>query len=237
MARAWWPGEDPIGKPLWTGCHTKERMVAPVVGVVGDVTSPLDEARPAYYLPRRETAQQQVFKLVVRTAGDPREWARPLLNALAKVSPEVRTFEVSSVDDLLRSSYWEMRWRVALLGGIGLLAIVLAAIGLYGVVACSVARRTQEIGVRMAVGALPGDVLWMFLSEALRLTAVGVAAGLVLSALTVRLLRGFLYGLRPFDPVAFAGAALAWVLIAMLASWWPARRATLVDPLTALKYE
>jgi ABC-type antimicrobial peptide transport system permease subunit len=137
----------------------------------------------------------------------------------------------------MRRSFWETRWRASLLGGIGALAIVLAAIGLYGVVACSVAQRTHEIGVRMAVGAQPQDVTWMFLGEALRLTAVGVAAGLALSAATTRLLRAFLYGLSPFDAVAFAGAALAWVLIAMLASWWPARRAARVDPWTALKWE
>ncbi len=89
----------------------------------------------------------------------------------------------------------------------------------------------------MAVGAAPGDVRWMILMQGLRIAAAGIAGGLVLSAATVRLLRGFLYGLSPFDPVAFAGAALAWIAIAMLASWFPARRATRVDPLAALKYE
>jgi ABC-type antimicrobial peptide transport system permease subunit len=89
----------------------------------------------------------------------------------------------------------------------------------------------------MAVGAQPGDVQWMILGETLRLTAIGVGAGLVLSAAATRLLHAFLYGLNPLDPIAFTGAALAWVVIAMLASWWPARRAAQVDPLTALKWE
>jgi len=238
MARAWWPGDDPIGKPLWTGCEAAGRSMAPVVGVVRDTTWALDPApQPAYYLPRREAAGDQPFSLIVRTAGEPYEWSRPLVAALATVSPDLRVYEAESIADALRLAFWETRWRAALLGSIGVLAILLAAIGLYGVVTCSVAQRTREIGVRMAVGAQAGDVQWMFLGEALRVTAVGVAAGLALSAATVRLLRGFLYGLSPFDPVAFVGASLAWIAIAMLASWWPARRATRVDPLTALKWE
>jgi putative ABC transport system permease protein len=238
LARSLWPGEDPIGKALWTGCDAEERAVVPVIGVARDTTYPLDDGpRAAYYLPRGETPTGHVYSLIVRTAGDPRDWARPLVEALAKVSPELQVFEVRSIEEELRLTFWETRWRAALLGGIGVLAILLAAIGLYGVVACSVAQRTREIGVRMAIGAQPGDVQWMFLGEALRLTAIGVAAGLALSFATVRLMRGFLYGLSPFDPVAFTAASLAWVLIAMLASWWPARRATHVDPLTALKYE
>ena len=186
---------------------------------------------------RGETAAGQVFVLIVHTAGDPHEWARPLVNAVVKVSPDVRVFEVKSIEEQLQLSFWMTRWRAALLGGIGTLALVLAAIGLYGVVACSVAQRTREIGVRMAVGAQPGDVQWMILGETLRLTAIGVGAGLVLSAAATRLLHAFLYGLNPLDPIAFTGAALAWVVIAMLASWWPARRAAQVDPLTALKWE
>ena len=238
MARSWWPDQDPVGKSLWTGCDADERALAPVIAVVRDTRDPLDLApRPAYYLPRRETAPGHVFALIVRTAGDPGEWARPLVNAIASVSADVRVFRVRSIEEELRQSFWETRWRAALLGGIGGLAILLAAIGLYGVVACSVAQRTREIGVRMAVGAQPGDVQWMVLGEALRLTAIGVVVGLALSAATARLLSSFLYGLSPFDPVAFAGAALAWVLIAMLASWWPARRAAHVDPWTALKWD
>jgi ABC-type antimicrobial peptide transport system permease subunit len=105
------------------------------------------------------------------------------------------------------------------------------------VVVCSVAQRTREIGVRMALGAMPLDVQWMVLAHGLRITAIGIAGGLLLSAATVRLLRGFLYGLSPFDPIAFSAASLAWVAVAMIASWYPARRATRVDPMTALNYE
>ena len=114
---------------------------------------------------------------------------------------------------------------------------MLAAIGVYGVVACSVAQRTSEIGVRVALGAVPLDVQWMVLAHGLRITAIGIAIGLLLSGATVRLLRRFLYGLSPFDPIAFAAASLAWIVLATLASWYPARRATRVDPMIALRAE
>src|ERR1019366_5815326 len=112
-----------------------------------------------------------------------------------------------------------------------------ATSGLYGVVVYAVSQRTREIGVRMALGARPGDVLWMVLARGLRITGIGVIAGLVLSAVTVRLMRAYLYGLSPFDPIAFLAARLASVAIAMLAIWYPSRRATRIDPITALQYE
>ncbi len=240
MAQALWPGEDPVGKPLWTGCAPEPRSVAPVVGVVRDVAVPGDDAHvPAYYLSRRrETGMTRgIFTIVVRTAGDPYRWRKALADAMQAEVPDLRLYEMTSVHDAISESLWRTRWEAGLLGGVAALAILLAAIGLYGVVACSVAQRTSEIGVRMAVGAQPGDVQWMFVGQGLRITAAGVAIGLALSSAVARLLRASLYGLSPFDPVAFAAAALAWVAVAMLASWWPARRATRVDPQTALKYE
>jgi len=110
-------------------------------------------------------------------------------------------------------------------------------IGLYGVVAHSVAQRTHEIGVRIALGAEKLDIQWMVLARGLRLTAAGIALGLILSGIATRFLRNFLYGINPLDPVAFTGAALAWVVIAMLASYLPARRAARVDPAISLRYE
>src|ERR1017187_7583187 len=127
--------------------------------------------------------------------------------------------------------------QAALLGSLGLLAIVLAAIGVAGVMAYAVSQRTREIGIRMALGAQPGDVQWMVLAQGLRITGIGIVAGLLVSAASVRLLRNYLYGLSPFDPTAFAAASLLWLAIAILASWYPARRASRVDPMTALNYE
>jgi predicted permease len=237
MARALWPGEDAVGKPFWIGCDATRRKLLPVGGVVRDVSRPGDDPRPAYYLSRRQDTETRTFALVARTAGDPYLWSRPVLAAVLAEAPEAHLYEVTSVHDAISVSLWQSRWEAGLLGSVAALAILLAAIGLYGVVACSVAQRTREIGVRMAIGAQPGDVQWMFVGQGLRITAIGVAVGLVLSAAVARLLRASLYGLSPFDPVAFAAGALAWIVVAMLASWWPARRATRVDPLTALKYE
>jgi putative ABC transport system permease protein len=138
---------------------------------------------------------------------------------------------------LVTLSLWRVRWQASLLGAFGLLAISLSVIGLYGVVAYTVAQRTHEIGVRMALGAEKLDIQWMVLARGLRLTAVGIALGLILSGIATRFLRGFLYGINPLDPVAFTGAALAWVVIAMLASYLPARRAARVDPAISLRYE
>jgi predicted permease len=239
MARRWWPNSDALGKPLWAGCRARDRRIGQVVGVARDVADGSfgDAPDPLFYLSRLQDPGNGHFGLVIRTAGNPYLWAKPLLEVAQSGGPRLRVFEVQSLDDTVGKSLWEVKWQAGVLGAIGLLAIVLAAIGVYGVVAHSVSQRTREIGVRMAVGAAPADVHWMVLAQGLRLTAMGIAAGLLLSAAAVRLLRGFLYGLSPFDPLAFATASLAWIAIAMLASWFPARRATRVDPLAALKYE
>jgi putative ABC transport system permease protein len=238
MARAFWPGEEAPGKPLWLGCTAEKRTLLPVAGVVRDLGRPGEpQDAPAYYISRRQDSDNG-FTLIAKTAGgDPYRWAKPLVDALLAEAPDVHLYEVTSVQDAISVSLWQSRWQAGLWGSVAGLAILLAAIGLYGVVACSVSQRTREIGVRMAIGAQPGDVQWMFVGQGLRITVVGVALGLALSAAVARLLRAWLYGLSPFDPVAFAGASLAWIAVAMLASWWPARRATRVDPLTALKYE
>jgi predicted permease len=238
MARTWWTREDAIGKRIWLGCGEERRKMGQVVGIARDSKyQSLDEdAQPFYYVSRRQVAGNGYSTLIVRTAGDPYAWAKPLLK-LVMGSPQVSVDEVKSMDDAIAASLWDIKWRAGLLASLGLLAIVLAAMGLYGVVAYAVSQRTREIGVRMALGAAPGDVQWMVLAHGLRITGLGIVGGLLLSVGAVRLMRGFLYGLSPFDPVAFAGAGAAWLIVAMLASWLPARRATRVDPLTALKYE
>jgi predicted permease len=240
MARTFWPGEDAIGKTVWLGeCGPDKPTTATVIGVARDAkySSMAEDPPPLYYLSRSQEPKSGFYALVLRTAGDPHQWIKPLLDLVQRHGGELRIYDSGTLQDAVALSLWEVKWQASLLAAMGLLAIVLAAIGVYGVVACSVSQRTREIGVRMALGALPLDVQWMVLAHGLRITAMGIAAGLLLSAATVRLLRGFLYGLSPFDPVAFAAASLAWIAIAMLASWYPARRATRVDPMTALNYE
>jgi predicted permease len=239
MARTWWPGQDPLGRILYLGCRPADRKLGTVIGIARDTKyHDLDEApEPFFYLSRRQDPALGFFELIVRTEGDPYLWSKPLMTVAQSGSPKLRMFETRSLEDSICDSLRVLRWRAGLVGSLGLLAILLAAVGLYGVVAYAVSQRTREIGMRMALGATSGDVHWMVLGRGLRITAAGIAAGLLLSALTVRWLRGYLYGLSPFDPVAFTAASLVWVAISMLASWYPARRATRVDPLTALKYE
>jgi predicted permease len=239
LARKWWPGEDPVGKPIWMGsCEETKGQPGLVVGVARDAKyQSLDEdPTPLFYLWRLQD-RGSYLSLIVHTAGDPRQWMKPVLDLAAREGGTLRTYDSDTIDSAIARSLWEVKWQASLLGAVGLLAILLAAVGVYGVVACSVAQRTREIGVRMALGALPLDVQWMVLARGLRITAMGIAIGLLLSAFAVRFLRGFLYGMSPFDPIAFASAGLAWIVIAILASWYPARRATRVDPMTALNYE
>jgi putative ABC transport system permease protein len=177
------------------------------------------------------------FALIVHTTGYPGALAEPLIRMARAEGPNLRIYEMRTMDDLVTLSLWQVRWQAAMLGALGLLAIVLSVIGLYGVVAYTVAQRTHEIGVRMALGAQKADVEWMVLTRGLRLAGIGVAAGLVLSAASTRFLRAFLHGVDPFDPVTFAGAALAWMVIALLASYVPALRAARVDPAVSLRYE
>jgi predicted permease len=240
MARTLWPGQDPLGKTVWVNCpQFSKQKFGTVIGVARDAKydSLDEEPQPFYYLSRREDRGNDYWALIVRTAADPRQWTKPLLDLVQRNGGNLSIYDSDTLDDAVAHSLWLVKWQASLLGAMGLLAIVLASIGVYGVVACSVSQRTREIGVRMALGAVPLDVQWMVLAHGLRITAIGIAAGLLLSGATVRLLRGFLYGLSPFDPVAFAAASLAWIAIAMVASWYPARRATRVDPVTALNYE
>ena len=241
MARTWWPGEEALGKTVWTGCGAAPRAPLQVVGVARDTRFALEvEAQPAYYMARqqdRDIRNTTSFALIIQTTGNPVQWSKPLMDLAVSAGPRLRIYEISSLEDADALSYWVVKWRAALVASLGALAILLAAIGLYGVIAYAVSQRTREIGVRMAVGATPGDVQWMVLAQGLRIAALGIAIGLALALATVRLLRGYLYGLSPFDPIAFGGACLAWIAIAMLASWFPSRRAVRVNPLIALKWE
>ena len=239
LARRYWPHEDPIGKTVWLGCDvTRPRIKAEVTGVAKDAKyGSLDEQpQPFVYSPLAQ-AWVGFVALIVETSGDPGAFTAGLRAIMRGLDPSLRVYEVRTLEEYAADSLWKVRWQASLLGAFGLLALVLAAVGLYGVVAYTVAQRTREIGVRMAMGAQRADVLWMVLGRGLRLTALGIAIGLVLSAASTRMLGSLLYGLSPLDPVAFAAAALGWTAAAMLASYLPARRATRVDPVTALRWE
>jgi len=239
LARRYWPNDTAVGKTVWLGCDPKQpRTMAEVVGVARDARyGSLDEAPRSFVYSAFAQGWVGFMAVTVNTAGDPGEFGGPLRAVLQGLDPHLRIYEMSTLEAMAAQSLWQVRWQAWLLGSLGMLAILLAAVGLYGVVAYTVAQRTREIGVRMAMGAQKADVLWLVLGRGLRLTAIGVGIGLVLSSLVTRFLGAFLYGLSPLDAVSFAAAALFWIATAMVASYLPARRAARVDPVVALRWE
>lgn len=239
FAKRYWPDQNPLGKTLWLGCNTKQpRTLAQVIGVARDAKyESLDEA-PRRFVYRALAQDWAGFvAVIVETSGDPGEFTTPLRGILHGIDPNLRVYEIETLDQYASNSLWKVRWQATLLAVFGALAMLLAAVGLYGVVAYTVAQRTREIGVRIAMGAQRGDVMWMVLTRGLVITAIGIGIGVILSAGVTRLLATLLYGVSPLDPVAFTVASLAWMLTAMLASYIPARRAMKVDPVVALRWE
>jgi predicted permease len=240
FARYYWPHASALGGQLFDGSEEgKPAEAYTVVGVVGSVKQAGltgEEAQGAVYYPYAFHGSNNIF-VVLRT-NIPEESFGPVLQRLVRqMDPDLPVTDVRPMETRIADSLVARRSPALLASLFSAIAVLLTAIGSYGVLSYAVAQRRREIGVRMALGALPLDVQWMVLAHGLRITAVGIAVGLLLSAATARLLRGFLYGMSPFDPIAFAAASLAWIAIAILASWYPARRATRVDPMTALNYE
>jgi len=174
---------------------------------------------------------------VVRTAADPRAAASYTRAAIRAVDAKLGISDVATMDQVLADSTSDRRLNMLLFALLGSLALVLATLGVYGVVACSVTQRTHEIGVRMAIGAKPADVVRMMLNEGGRLAFAGVALGSVVALAGARLIRGLLFEVSATDPLTFAGVAAGLLGVALLASYIPARRATRVDPMVALRGE
>lgn len=239
MARLWWPGQDPIGRTAWLGCGEQSRIRAEVIGIVRDTKyGSLDEQPlPFYFVHWRQVWWNGFFALMVESAGDAHAIEAPLLKLAQTGDPNLRIYEFRTFNDLISLSLFRVKWQAMLLTFLSMLAILLAAVGLYGVVAYSVAQRTREIAIRIALGAKTGHVQWMVLGHSFSLTLKGVLLGSLLSTAATRLLSRFLYGVSPLDPLAFAVSALAWILISVIAGYLPSRRAMRVDPLVALRYE
>jgi len=234
LARKVWPGMDPIGQEAFV--FGKEPFQ--VVGVVGDVRhSSLEQAGSSeLYLPVSQTGASSV-ELVVRTRLAPEAVAPAVRAALRRVDPGLPTAEFRTLDDVVDRAVSPRRFVVVLLGGFALLALLLASLGIYGVVSYSVNQRTQEIGIRMALGASAGHVQFRVLRETVGLALAGSLVGVVGAAAVARLLESLLFGVQPGDAFTFVAMTLALTSVAALAGYLPARRASRIDPMSALRSE
>jgi putative ABC transport system permease protein len=231
-------GGDPIGRTLSLPTPQGDSVTATVVGVVGNVKYKglAGPAEPTLYVPFAQQPWPTAF-LVARTMGEPTTMVADLRHAIGEVDRQIGVVSVRTLDDVLSQETAQPGFRTAVLSAVAGLAIALAAIGLSGVVGYSVSKRTAEIGVRVALGAGRRDVLWMVLREGLLLGAVGGAVGLAAAFALTRLLASFLFGVTATDPLSFVLAATFLVVVVLAASYLPARRASRIDPITALRAE
>jgi predicted permease len=239
FARRYWPNEDPLGKRVkFPGSAARPQPWRAIVGVVRDVKQyGLDkESTMQLYLPEAQ-APVSWLTLAVRASGDPARMLGAVRNEIRGVDPDQAVFEVATMEGLLAESIAKRRFVMLLLAGFAALALALAAIGVYGVMAYTVAQRTQEIGVRMALGAQSGDVLKLVVGQGMRLALGGVGAGLAAACGLTRMMATLLFGVRATDPLTFGSIALLLTAVALLACYIPARRVTKVDPMIALRRE
>jgi putative ABC transport system permease protein len=242
VARTLWPGEDPIGKRVSEEDHPKPGDWLTIVGVVNDVRqmSLAEKPDPALYFPYAQikfTSWLSRMTFTLRTASNPQQLAGAMRTALHAVDPDQPVVAMSTMQERIAASTAEPRFQARLLGTFSLLALVLSAVGIYSVLAYSVAQRTKEIGIRMALGAERRDVLAMVVRRTFVLAAAGVALGALGALAVTRVLARFLYEIKPTDPGAFATVAGLLTCVALMAGLIPARRATKVDPMVALRYE
>jgi predicted permease len=233
FVRRYFPKLQPLGR------HVKlQGELRTVAGVVRDSKmQSLDEKpRAAVYLPVMQRFQSQ-SNFLVRTAGPPMAMARAVEEAIHGVNPALPVYGQRSLEQSISVAYFGQRMGGSLLGVFGALSLALAAIGLYGVLAYAVTQRSREVGIRMALGAQSGDVLRLVLGQGLRLAAIGLAAGLIVSIAVTRLMSSLLFGVSPTDPATIAGVSVLLVLVALAASFLPALRATRIDPILAIRHE
>ncbi len=241
FARKYFPGQDPVGQRVVPGAADHPVKKLPeyeIVGVVGNVlsTNLSDPPQPEYYVPYSQIMFGG-YSIVVRADMAPEGLASAVRGVVRGMDPDVPVYDMKTMDQYLGTAVAEPRFSMLLLSIFAALALVLTAIGLYGVIAYAVAQRTHEIGIRIALGAGPGDVLGDVLGSGARIALLGVVCGTAGALAATRLLRGLLYGVSASDPATFAAVALLLFGVAMLACYIPARRAMRVDPVIALRQE
>jgi putative ABC transport system permease protein len=237
LADKYFSGKNPIGEKLIIDMKD-ENLPDEIVGVVGDVhlTDLAAAPYPIAYWPYPEI-RYPFMTVLVRTAMPPLSLVGPIRKVLGELDKEQPMAKIATMDELVGDSVARSRFTTLLLSCFAGLALVLACIGIYGVMAYSVAQRVNEIGIRMALGAQQADVLRIVLGQGIRLTAIGVAIGVVAALALGRLMTTLLYGVSASDPLTFFGVAVLLASVAVLACYIPARRATRVDPVIALRYE
>ncbi len=236
MARAYWPNQSPLGKRI--GCACDDTTMMTVVGVVGDVrfnpnAGPAEA--PTYYVAVAQAHPWRTMSLVIRTKGDPAAMTRRIERAIASAAPTVAPGSVLTLDHVQRSSLSPQRITSEMMAAFAIVALLLAAIGIHGVMSYTVAQRTHDIGVRTALGAQPADVVRGILGPAIRFIVFGIAVGVAGAAVMTRTLAHLLTQLSPNDPVAFGAAVAVLASAALAGAYLPARRATRIDPAIALR--
>jgi predicted permease len=236
-ARAFWPNEDALGKRV--SMEGPEGPYFTIVGVASEILlgGPTEGRRSTVYMPHLQHPEMKALTMLVRTTSELGTLPQALRSEIKRMDPNLPVYDVHSLEEMKRLKLSDRMNGASILGGFGGMALLLASIGVYGVLAFSVIQRTREIGIRVALGARRSDVISLFVGRGMRLTALGVIIGMALSLAMSKLLQGMLFGLTPTDAGTFVGVAGLLGAVALLASWLPARRAARVDPMQALRYE
>jgi predicted permease len=237
LASRLWPNGGAIGRTFEIGCDHARTLQ--VVGVARDskIRAMNEVTLPHVFLPFSQAYEGGIVFLLMETAGDSRPLMERVRQTLVSADPDFRTYGIRLLSDSLDASFWQARFELWILGILGALALVLAAVGMYGVLAYHVTARTREIGIRVALGARPREVVQLVVVQGLRVTILGIAIGLLISTMMSRLLAALLQGVSPTDPVTWSLAVALWMAVALTACGLPARRATRIEPLVALREE
>ncbi|HUJ30760.1 MAG TPA: ABC transporter permease [Candidatus Acidoferrum sp.] len=238
LARVYWPNESALGKRIQIGNPALQGPWLTIVGIAGDVLYDWTDQRPeaAVYVPFAQAPPQDSL-LGIRASAIPEGFEKDVQAQIARIDPELPIFEVKTLHEAIHESVVGLGYTADMMAGLGVIAFVIALVGVYGVMSYAVAERTHEIGVRLSLGAQRRDVLWLVSRRGLLLTLGGLAAGLPLSVWLAHLLSGLIYGTSALDPATFLAIPTLLVFVALLACYVPARRAMRVDPIVALRYE
>jgi putative ABC transport system permease protein len=238
LAQRYFPGENPLGKIIKRGQEDSALPWLTIVGVVGDIKyDPYERKEPPPLYVSYHQVPHSYSYVAIRTEGDPMALAPAVRSRIASVDPEQPIFNVETLEKVISNQVVGLSYVAVMLSVLGIIALILASIGVYGVMAYSVTERTHEIGVRMALGAQRRDVLRLVLGRGVILTSLGMAIGLPLSLALARLVASLFFGVGASDMVTFGGVTLLMTGIALLACYVPARQAMRVDPILALRHE